>query len=165
MFLFSPLSGYIFDNYGPRVPILLGSVMHVFGLMMLSLSTEYYQIMLSQSICSGIGLSLFFTPSLTAVSSTERFLHLPLTFATAANLVRKETCFGTWDMCVRLGHWRGGLSPHGSTVDSSDRFCLDDSQLCLLDLGPTCSGQPYNQLQSDPRTEAIQVVQIFSAAW
>ena len=164
MFLFSPLSGYIFDNYGPRVPILLGSVMHVFGLMMLSLSTEYYQIMLSQSICSGLGLSLFFTPSLTAVSSTDRFLYRPLTFATAADLVHKETSFGTWDMRVWLSHWRRGFPPHGSTVDPPDRICLDDSQLCLLDLRPTCSGQCYNQLQSHPWTEAIQVVEVRSAA-
>lgn len=47
--------------------------MHVFGLMMLSLSSKYYQIILSQSICSGLGLSLFFTPSLSAVSCTNFF--------------------------------------------------------------------------------------------
>lgn len=69
MFVFSPLSGWLFDNYGPRLPLILGSIMHVFGLMMLSLSSGYYQIILSQSVCSGLGLSLFFTPSLTAVSS------------------------------------------------------------------------------------------------
>ncbi|KAK9447407.1 MFS general substrate transporter [Limtongia smithiae] len=62
----SPLSGKLFDSYGPRVPILLGSFMHVFGLMMTSLSSKYYQIMLSQSVCSGIGCSLIFTPAMSA---------------------------------------------------------------------------------------------------
>jgi MFS family permease len=65
----SPLAGSLFDNYGPRVPVAIGTVMHVFGLMMTSLSSEYYQFVLSQSVCSGIGASLIFTPCMTAVSS------------------------------------------------------------------------------------------------
>lgn len=69
MLAFSPVAGILFDRYGPRIPLAIGSVMHAFGMMMLSLSTEYYQIMLSQSICSGIGSSMVFTPAMTAVSS------------------------------------------------------------------------------------------------
>lgn len=68
MLLFCPLSGKLFDNYGPRLPLAIGSVMHPFGLMMTSISHEYYQIMLSQSVCSGIGCSLIFIPAMTAVS-------------------------------------------------------------------------------------------------
>lgn len=68
MLFFSPVGGTLFDSYGPRLPLLIGSIMHVFGLMMLSISSKYYQIMLSQSICSGIGSSLIFSPALTAVS-------------------------------------------------------------------------------------------------
>jgi nitrate/nitrite transporter NarK len=48
------------DNYGPRIPILIGSFLHVFGLMMTSLSKKYYQIILSQSICSALGCSFLF---------------------------------------------------------------------------------------------------------
>lgn len=56
-------SGKLSDSYGPRWPLLLGSFMHVFGLMMLSISTEYYQIFLAQCVCSGIGTSFLFYPS------------------------------------------------------------------------------------------------------
>ncbi|KAG9603728.1 hypothetical protein KCU77_g985, partial [Aureobasidium melanogenum] len=66
MLFFSPLSGYLFDNYGPRLPIVVGGLMHVFGLMMTSLSKEYYQFFLSQSVCSGLGTSLIFTPAMTS---------------------------------------------------------------------------------------------------
>ncbi|KAF2158984.1 hypothetical protein M409DRAFT_71332 [Zasmidium cellare ATCC 36951] len=56
--------GRVVDNYGPRWPFVFGSLIHVFGLMMLSLSTKYYQIILSQGICSPIGISLIFTPAM-----------------------------------------------------------------------------------------------------
>jgi MFS family permease len=55
-----PVVGYMTDNYGPRIPILIGSFLHVFGLMMTSLSKKYYQIILSQSICSALGCSFLF---------------------------------------------------------------------------------------------------------
>ncbi|KAF7545739.1 hypothetical protein G7046_g9487 [Stylonectria norvegica] len=61
--------GKLFDAHGPRIPILIGSFLHVFGLMMLSISHTYYQIMLSQSICSGIGSSLIFSPAMTATQT------------------------------------------------------------------------------------------------
>lgn len=67
MLFMSPLSGYLFDNYGPRLPICIGGLMHVFGLMMTSLSSKYYQFYLAQSICSGTGTSLIFTPAMTSV--------------------------------------------------------------------------------------------------
>lgn len=71
MFFASPLAGRLFDNYGPRIPIAIGTFMHVFGLMMTSISHKYYQFMLSQSVCSGIGASLIFTPAMAAVSTSN----------------------------------------------------------------------------------------------
>ncbi|KAL2810740.1 major facilitator superfamily domain-containing protein [Aspergillus granulosus] len=54
MLLFSPVAGRLFDNYGPRLPVAIGTFMH------------YYQFALSQSVCSGIGASFIFTPCMTA---------------------------------------------------------------------------------------------------
>ncbi|EED16307.1 monocarboxylate permease, putative [Talaromyces stipitatus ATCC 10500] len=62
----APVAGKIFDSYGPRVPVLIGSILHVFGIMMTSLCKEYYQFFLSQSVVSGIGASFIFTPALSA---------------------------------------------------------------------------------------------------
>jgi hypothetical protein len=36
--------------------------MHVFGIMMASISTKYYQILLAQGFCSGIGCAMLFNP-------------------------------------------------------------------------------------------------------
>ena len=60
--------GRIFDNYGPRHLLLGGTFLHVFGLMMTSISKKYYQLLLSQAICSSIGASMVFYPAFTCVS-------------------------------------------------------------------------------------------------
>ncbi|KAK9552762.1 hypothetical protein V6Z79_006187 [Aspergillus fumigatus] len=62
----SPLAGKWFDCYGPHLPIAIGSGLHVFGLLMASLSHKYYQFTLSQSVMSGIGSSLIFIPAMSA---------------------------------------------------------------------------------------------------
>ena len=54
--------GILYDKYGPRYLILIGSFLHVFGLMMASISTEYYQILLSQGVCSAVGVAAIFQP-------------------------------------------------------------------------------------------------------
>ncbi|KNG83739.1 hypothetical protein ANOM_008503 [Aspergillus nomiae NRRL 13137] len=52
--------GRLFDNYGPRWLLWGGTVAYVLGLMMVSLSTEYYQFFLSQSIVGAAGSSAIF---------------------------------------------------------------------------------------------------------
>lgn len=60
IFAGAPFFGKIFDNYGPRPLLLFGTFFHVFGLMMTSLGTQYYQSFLAQSVCSAIGASAIF---------------------------------------------------------------------------------------------------------
>jgi hypothetical protein len=57
------VTGIISDTYGPRIPLAIGSVLHVFGIMMASISHEYYQFFLTQSVVSAIGCSFLFFPS------------------------------------------------------------------------------------------------------
>lgn len=49
--------GPIFDRYGPRWLLLVGSALQVYGFMMTSISTQYYSIFLCQAICSAAGAS------------------------------------------------------------------------------------------------------------
>ncbi|KAK9235228.1 major facilitator superfamily domain-containing protein [Lipomyces kononenkoae] len=72
MFFWGPVAGKLVDNYGPRWPILAGTFLHVFGLMMTSISTEYYQIFLAQAVCSAIGCSFLFYPTLAAIGTWFR---------------------------------------------------------------------------------------------
>lgn len=70
-FLFAggPICGKIFDSYGPRGLLIAGSFLHVFGLMMLSLGSQYYQFFLAQSVCSAMGACAIFYASMNAVST------------------------------------------------------------------------------------------------
>ncbi|TLD27993.1 major facilitator superfamily transporter 1 [Venturia nashicola] len=55
--------GRLYDMFGPRPLIFAGTFFHVFGLMMASMSTKYYQFILSQGICSPIGICLLVSPA------------------------------------------------------------------------------------------------------
>lgn len=69
MFLGGPVFGKVFDNYGPRYLLLCGSFFHVFGLMMTSISSEYYQFFLAQGVCSAIGASAVFYAGMGSIST------------------------------------------------------------------------------------------------
>ncbi|KAF4630597.1 hypothetical protein G7Y89_g7545 [Cudoniella acicularis] len=69
MFLGGPIYGKAFDNYGPRYLLLFGTIAHVFGLMMASLSTQYYQLLLSQGVVSSLGASAIFYAAMSSVGT------------------------------------------------------------------------------------------------
>jgi MFS family permease len=52
-----PVFGQLFDRYGPKYLLLIGSFLQVFGLVMASISTKYYQFLLSQGVCSALGVT------------------------------------------------------------------------------------------------------------
>lgn len=68
-FVMSPVIGQLYDRFGPRLVILAGSFLHVFGLMMASLSTNYYQLLLSQGVCSALGICAIFQPCMSCIPS------------------------------------------------------------------------------------------------
>ncbi|KAI6778424.1 monocarboxylate transporter 2 [Emericellopsis cladophorae] len=67
MMSMGPIVGQLYDRFGPRWLVFGGSLLHVFGIMMTSLATKYYQILLAQGVCSAIGVSAIFQPSLNCI--------------------------------------------------------------------------------------------------
>lgn len=61
--------GILFDAHGPRMLLLVGTFLHVFGIMMASISTEYWHFILAQGLCSATGTSLIFNAALGSVST------------------------------------------------------------------------------------------------
>lgn len=62
------VSGPLFDLGHYRTMLFGGAAMSCFGIFMLSLSTQYYQIMLTQGICMGLGCGVLYIPGLALVS-------------------------------------------------------------------------------------------------
>ncbi len=69
MSFFGIFFGRVFDSYGPRWLLIIGTVFYVFGLMMTSLASQYYQFFLAQSVCAAIGSSAVFNACMASVVS------------------------------------------------------------------------------------------------
>ncbi|RDW72191.1 hypothetical protein BP5796_08225 [Coleophoma crateriformis] len=69
MFFIGTFSGRAMDAGYLRITLITGSILQVVGIMMTSLSTKYFHLLLSQGICMGIGDGLVFCPSIALVSS------------------------------------------------------------------------------------------------
>ena len=59
--------GPIFDAHGPRLLILAGSVLIVLSVFLMSVCTQYWHFMLAFGLLGGVGTSLLFTPSVSAI--------------------------------------------------------------------------------------------------
>ncbi|KAF2153237.1 MFS general substrate transporter [Myriangium duriaei CBS 260.36] len=64
-----PMMGPIYDAGYFRPLILVGSFLVVFGHMMLSLCTTYWQVFLSQAVCVGLGAGCLYVPGVAILST------------------------------------------------------------------------------------------------
>jgi MFS family permease len=65
----SIISGPIFDRGYVRTLLVVGTFLTVFGLMMTSLSDQYWQLFLAQGVCVGLGGGFLFLPSVAIVAT------------------------------------------------------------------------------------------------
>ena len=87
--LVGALCGPIYDMGYFRLLIFTGSFLIVFGQMMLSLCTEYYQVFLAQAICVGLGAGCLFVPSVAILST-----YFSTKIATAMGLAASGSSLG-----------------------------------------------------------------------
>lgn len=69
LFAIGSFSGRATDAGYFRASFVTGSILQLAGIFMTSLSTQYWQLFLSQGICTGIGNGLLFTPALACIST------------------------------------------------------------------------------------------------
>ncbi|KAI0123710.1 major facilitator superfamily transporter [Xylariales sp. AK1849] len=61
--------GRLYDSYGPRWLLIIGTILYCFGLMMTSLSSSYYQFFLSQSILGAAASGAVFNAAMSSVTT------------------------------------------------------------------------------------------------
>ncbi|KAM3519313.1 hypothetical protein NHJ13051_007604 [Beauveria bassiana] len=69
LILFSTISGPIFDLGYHRALLVSGTCLVVFGIMMTSLATQYWQLLLAQGLVVGLGAGCLFLPSVSIVAT------------------------------------------------------------------------------------------------
>lgn len=69
LFAIGSVSGRATDAGYFRAMFFTGSFLQLVGIFMTSLSTQYWQLFLTQGICTGIGNGLLFTPALACIST------------------------------------------------------------------------------------------------
>jgi MFS family permease len=69
LFFVGTFSGRATDYGLFRVTILAGSLLHLLGMFMISLSTRYWHLVLAQGVCMGLGNGLVFCPTLAVLST------------------------------------------------------------------------------------------------
>jgi len=127
-----PVAGKFVDDFGPRWPILMGSFLHIFGLMMVSISDKYYQIFLAQGVCSAIGCSFLFYPSEYSTYAQDGLSLTSNSNRCMWHLVQETSRPCIWYHGGRLEHWWCCASNNGSTTSSSDRIWMDYENLSVL---------------------------------
>lgn len=105
MFASAPVFGKIFDSYGPRYSMIAGSLLLVLGIMMMSLSKEYYQFMLAQSVCTGLGAAaVFFSSSNTIATWFKKRRALAIGIASSGSAIGGVTIpYVFIPTCLRQG--------------------------------------------------------------
>ncbi|KAL8777577.1 MAG: hypothetical protein Q9194_002472 [Teloschistes cf. exilis] len=68
LFIGGIVVGPIFDSYGSRSLLICGTLIYVLSVMFTSLSTELYQFILAQGFMFGIGATMLFYPTISAIS-------------------------------------------------------------------------------------------------
>jgi MFS family permease len=89
LLLVGALTGPIYDAGYFRELLIVGSVLLVLGQMMLSLCTTYWQVLLSQALCIGIGTGCLFIPSVAILST-----YFSTRIGTAIGIAASGSSFG-----------------------------------------------------------------------
>lgn len=89
LILLGVVSGPLYDLGYYHVLLYVGSLLTVFGMMMLSISTEYYEVFLSQGVCVGVGCGLLYVPTMSMIGGAFKNKR-----AIAMGLVTSGTALG-----------------------------------------------------------------------
>jgi MFS family permease len=136
-FFIGAFSGRLLDA-GLFVPTLfVGGVLQLLGIFMMSLSTKWWQLLLSQGVLTGIGGGIFFCPSMGLIAT-----YFSGRRALAVGVVTTGNSVGSLDAALLRGLWieradghyrRHGVSCASPRTIAQDWLCVDDSCFGILE--------------------------------
>lgn len=113
------MTGPVFDRGYFRELLIMGTIITVAGVMMLSLAQKYYQILLAQGVCIGIGGAILFVPSISLVTSRFRRRRSLAVFVATSG-----TAIGSSMSTTSIWTDRATKSEQaGSSIPSSSQAC------------------------------------------
>lgn len=150
--------GPVFDHGYFRTLILIGTFLVVFGMMMTSLASQYWQLFLAQGLCVGLGAGFLFFPSVALVAtyfSTKRALAQGITAAGGSigsviypivfNHLQPKIGFGwatriiafigLFTLSISISIMRMRLSPPGKARAMFDKAAWGYSPYVILSIG------------------------------
>jgi len=68
-FFLATIVGQIFDTYGPRMLIVVGTILIGLSLILTSVLSEYYELMIAHGVIFGIGSAMLYSPSVSGKST------------------------------------------------------------------------------------------------
>lgn len=117
-------TGWLLDGGHLQLLLLAGTFLEVFGMMMTSLSTHYWQILLAQGVCTGLGSGLLGLTSVAVIPlyfSSRRMIATGIA-ATGSSL--GSTLVPTVVMCADHSHSRDHLPHHDAAPFPPPWLCL-----------------------------------------
>ncbi|TDL13995.1 MFS general substrate transporter [Rickenella mellea] len=82
--------GRLFDTYGPRRLLMLGTFLFVLSIMLVSIATEFWELLLAHGFLFGLGVGMLFYPSIAPIST-----HFIKYRATAIGIAMSGSSIGT----------------------------------------------------------------------
>lgn len=121
-------TGPIFDAGYMRVLVIVGASASVFGMMMTSICTEYWQIILAQGIVVGFGAGCMLLPSVAVMPQyfTTRRAFATGVGAAGSSIGKHREIFLLTDTCLRFIRW-SDISHRFPQARTSDRIWLGNS--------------------------------------
>jgi len=156
LFLVGILTGPIFDRGYFRQLILSGTFLVVFGMMMTSLGKSYWQIILAQGICVGVGAGCLFVPSVAIVATyftTKRALMTGIT-AAGGSIGRVLLCLLPSEIFQREDCRRCHLRYRLPQATANPRLRLGHTQCRLHGIAHAMHQSGYHALTYYPAKES-----------
>ena len=164
-FVVGAIAGWISDAGLVHGAVFVGSFLIVFGLFMTSLSVQYYQLFLSQGVCTGLGMGILYMPAFsvpTTYFKDKKSLAVGIITSGAgsgglvypAMVQQLLPHIGIVSNCFKMSPWDSTLIPSRFRMDPAMYGPFNACHLCRNKLAPP-NTYTTSENRSSGRSESV----------